>query len=440
MGLESTSDPSEGSAVAQQTSWHLAVVAPGPRARIVSLESPITIGRGAGCDVQIASSTTSREHARVGRDGPICVIRDLGSRNGVFVDGARIDVAPVTHGSVIRAGGCVGVVMEGSADPQPGFSELALGLYGGKTLAAVVRQARLAAKSGLNIVLEGESGSGKERFARAVHDFSGRSGAFVAINCSALPPTLAESELFGYQRGAFTGAERSQGGYLRAAAGGTLFLDELLELSHEVQAKLLRAVERREVIPLGATTPIAVDIRIVAASQIPMTQAVAEGRVRADLFARLNGLTIRIPPLRERREDVLPLFHRFLEGATHGSSPALPAAVAQQLCLHPWPLNVRELEAVANRIAVLHAGETAIGLDQLVALIGPRAPQPRAQLGSGSTPREPDPEWQSFVDALAALRGNVVQAAGKIGISRQRAYRLLAHHPEFNVAQLRRAN
>ncbi len=424
----------------QRKRWMLIVVAPTEQARSTSLDVPVTIGRGEHCEICVPSFATSREHARVGRDGPICVVRDLGSKNGVFVDGRRVQVAPVQHGSVLRAGGCVGVVVEAAPSDRHGFRELAQGLFGGGSLSTAVTQGELAARSRLNIVLEAESGSGKERFARAVHEWSGRSGPFVAINCSALPANLAEAELFGYQRGAFTGAERSQSGYFRAATGGTLFLDELLELPHTIQAKLLRAVERREVTPLGATTAIPFDAQIVAATQVPLAEAVENGRVRPDLFARLNGVTIRIPPLRERREDVLPLFYGFCANTGRQSTPTLSPGAVESLCVHDWPLNVRELEAVAHRLAVLHATENDIGPREVAALIGLAAP--RSSLPRATQPPVAvlDSEWNRFVEALASMKGNVVRAAERVGISRQRAYRLISSHPEFDVDSFRRAH
>jgi sigma-54 dependent transcriptional regulator, acetoin dehydrogenase operon transcriptional activator AcoR len=418
-------------------SWFLAIVAPDDAGSFALLDG-LTIGRGDACQVRVAASATSREHARIERDGPLWIVRDLGSRNGVFVDGRRVDAAALQPGTVIRAGGCLGIVINVAEDLDgvQTFGEIVDGLWGGESLRLVARRAQLAAKSRLNIVLEAESGSGKECFARAVHDWSGRSGAFVAINCSALPASLAEAELFGFQRGAFTGAERNQTGYFRAAHTGTLFLDELLELPHPVQAKLLRAVERREVVPLGATQPIQTDARIISASQVPLSTAVASGQLRADLLARLNGVTVRIPPLRERREDIWPLFRHFVAKSGRARMPSLGVNTLERLCLHDWSLNVRELEAVANRLAALHPDDEAINPQQLDALIGTssRTSEPLVP------PTSSDAEWTGFVEALSVKKGNVVRAAESIGISRQRAYRLIANHPEFDVASLRRAH
>jgi transcriptional regulator of acetoin/glycerol metabolism len=405
-------------------------------ARRIQLDGTLTFGRDASCDVHIPTSATSRLHARLEPDGQGHVIRDLGSRNGVFVDGQRSQSAVLTSGMVIRVGGGVGVIAARPTGTADDFCELAPGLLGGAMLAAVARQAMLAARSRLNIVLEAESGSGKECFARAIHEWSGRSGAFVPINCSALPANLAEAELFGYQRGAFTGADRNYAGYFRASSEGTLFMDEVLDLAVGVQAKVLRAVETRAIVPLGATKELPVATRIVSACQVPMAQAARQGQLRADLFARLNGITIRIPPLRERREDIIPLFQYFVRRAQHVSKGYLTPAAAEMLCKHDWPLNVRELEALALRIGVFYPEADLIGASQIAGLMGSFASEV-ATVDKGS--HQDDPAWDELVGALMAKQGNVVRAAEAVGISRQRAYRLMAQHPELDVARLRRA-
>lgn len=400
------------------------------------LEHEMVLGRDASCGIRIPSSATSREHARIARRGTQWTIHDASSKNGVYVDGQRVQSSDLRLGMVLRVGGAVGVVTSPLQDGEMEFTQLAQGLWGGRHLAAVASRGRLSAKSGLNIVLEAESGSGKELFARAIHGWSERSGALVALNCAALPTGLAEAELFGYQRGAFTGAERAHDGYFRSASRGTLFLDEILELPIELQAKLLRAIERHEVVPLGMTTPVPADARIVVAAQVPLAQAVRNRRLRPDLFARLNGVTIQIPPLRRRREDILPLFVRLLRNHT-ASPPALEPAAAEALCLHDWPLNVRELETVAQRLVALHPAETRIGTKQLTALLGDasQSSPPEAEESSDS-----DAAWQNLLNALVAQKGNIVRAAEALGISRQRAHRMIARHPGFDVSSLRRVS
>lgn len=406
-----------------------------PETQVVALAgaAPLTCGRDESCAIRIVGPSTSREHASIQKDGPIWIIKDLGSKNGVWVNGQRVESACLQADSVVRVGDGVAVVIPSPIDAERGLALLAPRLLGGPRLARIARQARLAAQSELNVVLEGESGSGKECFARAIHSWSERTGDFVAINCAALPANLAEAELFGYVRGAFTGADRNHPGYFRAAAGGTLFLDEVLELTPTLQAKLLRAVEHRAIVPLGSTQLVPVATRIVVASQTSLAEAAAAGRFRPDLLARLNGVTLGIPSLRQRREDILPLFHHFLRQAGVEAPPALSPAAVEALCLHDWPLNVRELESVAQRLLVLHPQEASISLKQLTGLIGRLSVRSQAVQGNGSD----DPIWDGFLKALIAERGNVLRAAQFAGISRQRAYRLLARHPEFDVSSVR---
>ena len=187
---------------------------------------------------------------------------------------------------------------------------------------------------------------------------------------AALPEGLAEGELFGYRRGAFTGADRASPGFFRSAEGGTLLLDEVSDLPLPLQAKLLRVLQEGEVQPLGETRPVAVDVRIVVASQQPLMDAVREGRFRGDLLARLDGLTVRLPPLRQRKEDVPLLFSQLLREHTGGRAPAVEGDVVERLCVHDWPFNVRELVQLARQLLVLHANETLLRAADLPARIG----------------------------------------------------------------------
>jgi DNA-binding NtrC family response regulator len=362
-------------------------------------------------------------------------VRDLGSKNGVWVDGQRVERALLEVGTVLRVGDGVAVVTPEAGAAASELAELAPGLWGGVKMAAVAKQARLAARSSLHVVLEAESGAGKECFAKAIHAWSEQSGALVALNCAALPANLAEAELFGYVRGAFTGADRAHDGYFRAAADGTLFLDELLELPLALQAKLLRAVEERAVTPLGGTRPLAANVRIIAASQQSLRLASEAGRLRPDLLSRLNGITIEIPPLRQRREDIFPLFQHFLRRAGAATSVRFTAPALEALCVYDWPLNVRELEAVAQRFCTLHPGEESLDAKQVAGLIG----RPLSDVGRAVPKSADDSIWKGLVDALASEHGNVLRAAERLGISRARAYRLLSQHPEFDVGSMRRS-
>ncbi|WP_137896347.1 sigma 54-interacting transcriptional regulator [Ramlibacter sp. 2FC] len=217
--------------------------------------------------------------------------------------------------------------------------------------------ASMAARHACPLLIVGETGTGKDQVARMVHGLSPRaSGPFVSLNCAALPESLIESELFGYERGAFTGAARSYLGRFAAADGGTLFLDELGDLPLASQAKLLRAIENREVTPLGSTRPRQVDMRIVAATHQPLETMVRERRFRPDLFYRLNVARVRLPPLRERRDDILELAAHFMKPLRHTREGArvgwFDAGALQRLLAHPWPGNVRELRNVIESIFI----------------------------------------------------------------------------------------
>ena len=394
----------------------------------------LVIGRDAGADVVLEGNDVSRRHAAIEWTGPDSriTIKDLGSRNGVKVNGALL-AAPMMLGAgdVVRLGGWIAVV---TAAPGP-LAEIAPGLHGGTALQAALAPLRKAAPSDLSIVLEGETGTGKELVARALHAWSGRNGPQVAVNCAALPEGLAEGELFGYRRGAFTGADRASPGFFRSADGGTLLLDEVSDLPLALQAKLLRALEEREVQPLGETRPVAVDVRIVVACQQPLADAVRDGRFRADLLARLDGLTVRLPALRKRREDVLPLCSRLLAEHTQGRAPAVDVDFVERLCMHDWPYNVRELVQLVRRLVVLRGDESTLRAEHLPERIGaPIAPPasaasaalPASAAAPVAPPLPPEPlELPALVAALRTSGGNVARAAAILGITRQRAYRLM---------------
>jgi two-component system response regulator FlrC len=398
-------------------------------------------GRDPSCHTVLAGTEISRQHAEIVRDGPVLAIRDLESRNGVFINGIRCAEAALEVGDVLRCGEWIGVVV---ADEDPlGLRELSPGWYGGASLAIAAEPARQL-NADLPIVVQGETGTGKEGMARTIHGWSARRGPFVAVNCAAVPTHLAEAELFGYRKGAFTGADKPSPGLFRAAHGGTLFLDEILELPPALQPKLLRVLEQREVLALGETAPIGIDVRIVAATQEPLAVAVSERRFRADLHARLDGLTVVLPPLRERREDIVPLFQEFLRQHSGGRAPALESKLVETIALYDWPLNVRELLLLARRLLAIHGGGEMLKKAQLPDRM--LSPTPRAPAHTPDprlTPVESDrparrkvddaAEFEALVGALRTHGGSVAKAAVAIGVSRARAYRLLAAHPDFSL-------
>jgi transcriptional regulator with AAA-type ATPase domain len=399
-----------------------------PVARVERLQGArLAIGRDAGATVRLDGNGVSRWHAELYRQGPLYVLRDLASTNGTWLGGRRVGHAPVAPGNVIRIGEWVGVFNLGPEAATP-FGELSPGLFGGHELRELLSPIKRAAASSLPILLIGQTGTGKERFARAVHHASGRSGPFLAVNCAALPEQLAEAELFGYRRGAFTGAERASTGYFRAAHGGTLFLDEMPELSPGLQAKLLRVVEDGQVLSLGESSFVSVDVRIVSASQTPLSELVSQKKLREDLAARLSGLEVLLPTLAARRADVAPLFTEFLKQQCGGRPPGVEARLIEALTLHDWPQNVRELELTARRLLALHGHEPTLRRrhlpPSLAALCDDRSSREQSSMPPSG---RRDHDLQRLEQELSSNGGNIKAAAQALGISRQRIYRLLDH-------------
>jgi len=385
----------------------------------------LTIGRDAECAIHLANTDVSRQHAtlRRNRSEPGVFIADLDSRNGTRVNAHPVRSARLQNNDVLRIGGCVFVV----SDEPSAFSEVAPGLLGGASLRRALAPLQKVAQSELPIVLEGETGTGKELVARAIHALSGRSGKLVALNCAALPQGLAEAELFGYRRGAFTGAERASPGFFRAADGGTLLLDEVSDLPLVLQAKLLRALEQKAVQPLGEALPVPVDVRVVVAGQSSLFEAVRRQQFRADLLARLNGITLHLPPLRERRADIPLLFSHFLRELRPGNMPRLEPEFVERLVLHDWPFNVREVLQLARRLAVLQGAESVLRAQHLPREMSLEAEsKPAAAAAPTDPPLAPKAiDLASLLAALRATGGNVTRAAAQLGVTRQRAYRFL---------------
>jgi transcriptional regulator of acetoin/glycerol metabolism len=319
--------------------------------------------------------------------------------------------------------------------PPPADALAAIDTGDTRTAAAVARVRRILAKP-IPLLLLGESGVGKERFAAAVHR-SGprRAGPFVAVNCGALPEHLIESELFGYAPGAFTGARREgSAGRIRAAQGGTLFLDEIGDMPLGLQARLLRVLQEREVSPLGGARPVPVDFALTCATHHNLKAEMEAGRFRADLYYRINGLTLILPCLRER-SDFAVLLARLIEEEAPGRGLALAPDLARAFAAYPWPGNLRQLaNAVQIACALLDEGETQIGWqhlpDDLAAdLASPPTPVPCAALGAGAG-AGPGANLRALSDAairrtVADAGGNLSEAARRLGISRNTLYRRL---------------
>ncbi|MGH6860343.1 MAG: sigma-54 interaction domain-containing protein, partial [Phyllobacterium sp.] len=278
---------------------------------------------------------------------------------------------------------------------------------------------RLVANADVDVLVAGETGTGKEVVAGLLHEWSRRKqGNFVALNCGALPETVMESELFGHEAGAFTGAQKKRVGRIEHASGGTLFLDEIESMPLSTQVKLLRVLETREITPLGTNEHRPVDLRVVAAAKVDLGSPEQRGSFREDLFYRLNVVTVSIPPLRERRDDILLLFTHFLQRAAlrfKTEAPQITAALRAHLIGHAWPGNVRELSHFAERVA--------LGLDETD---GERDEGAGARM---NLPQAMERYEEKLVrDALAAHNGDVRSTIESLGIPRKTFYDKLQRH------------
>ncbi len=321
----------------------------------------VSIGSAATNDLVLGDRAVSRFHAEMQIAPSGILVVDHGSRNGTYVGAVRLQSAVVPPGTKIRVGDTTLQVGEGGIDSVAVASHDAFGAFRGWSAAArrLMAEAHKAAPSGASVLVIGESGTGKELLARAMHEHGPRpKGPFEVVDGGALVPNLVASELFGHERGAFTGADKRHIGAFERAAGGTLFLDEVGELSQEIQPMLLGALERRRFRRLGGAQDIPLDVRLVAATHRDLRQSINEGRFRLDLYYRIAVVTLRVPSLRERIEDVVPLV---VEIATKlGADPTrindlVSGEARRSLEAHRWPGNVRELRNVVE--ATLAMGE-----------------------------------------------------------------------------------
>jgi Nif-specific regulatory protein len=307
-------------------------------------------------------------------------------------------------------------------------------------LTRVLEQAMQAAPTRATITLLGETGTGKELVARAIHDASDRAdGPFVVVNCAAIPGSLLEAELFGHEKGAFTGAVAARKGKCEVAHGGTLFLDEIGDLEQALQAKLLRVLEQGDIQPLGSEKERRVDVRVIAATNHDLGAMVASGQFREDLYWRINVITLELPPLRERREDVPLLLRHFLQRFAEeaGKGPLrLEAAAEAALLEHDYPGNIRELENIVRRAVILAQGPR-IGLADLPPRVAPgagvrEAPSTNAELkaakAAAAAAAARAVERAFLNDLLTASGGNIAEAARRVGMNRTWLHQLLARH------------
>ena len=408
----------------------------------------IDIGREAAAFATLVDPLLSRRHARVTFDGGRFTVHDLGSRNGTAVDGQRIHGAHTSASArVLRAGGTVALLC---ADIRPFLTGVSVSdeLVMGPALRAAWDAIGRAARSTSTLHVSGESGTGKELAARAFHQRGPRArGPFVAVNCAAIPEGVAERLLFGARKGAYSGAASDADGYLQAAHDGTLFLDEIAELHLTVQAKLLRVLETREVLALGAAQPRPVNLSVCSATHRELRAEVAAGRLRADLYFRIGRPDVALPPLRERLEEIPWLIARELGRAD--AALTAQAAFVESCLLRPWPGNLRELLAEVRSAAqqALAAGSAEVTEQHLAPQAGraltvttTAAPPASAPARSVKSPPRTGPLDRPRKEALAALlakHGGVVQAvAADLGCSRRQIGRWLQ---EYQISRPPRA-
>ncbi|MEM1022496.1 MAG: sigma 54-interacting transcriptional regulator [Myxococcota bacterium] len=386
----------------------------------------LVVGRGDGSgfslgeDLRVPDRTLSRRHGRLSPSGRGTVIEDLGSKNGTRVNGVPIEGSiHLADGDVVEFGHSFFVYRRALLTEAQGLEPYSLSSSILSTLSLpfenVLRDLEKLAPSKMSLLISGESGVGKELVARGSHELSGRRGRFVAVNCGALPEALVEAELFGARKGAFTGAEVERSGLVRAADQGTLFLDEIGELPLPAQAKFLRVLQERKVMPVGGTEARPVDFRLVSATHQDLRARVAQGAFRGDLYARIVGHRVVVPPLRSRREDLGLLLRHFLSLADEPPS-SLSRALVRKLILHPWPYNVRELENALSVGSSLVAGDAMSARDvQLEAALEARA-------RSSESPSD-DEIRTRLVELLVRHDGNISQVARSMGKARMQIHR-----------------
>ena len=373
--------------------------------------------------IDLPDRWASQVHLHLTRLDGGWVLEDAGSKNGSRVNGRRATRATLGDGDVVECGGTF-LIMRCAEGPVRDLPRPAG--HGVRTIAPALEQELAVlpklARSRVPVVVRGDSGTGKEVVASAIHALSGRTGPLVAVNCGAIPDTLIENELFGSRRGAFSGAE-DRPGLVRSAEGGTLFLDEFADLPPPSQAALLRMLQESQVTPVGSERPVDVDLRVVSATHRQLGRMVREGTFRHDLLARLDGVRLQLPPLRERREDVPLLIAALLDKLAPAQPDVklLPDA-AQALLDHHWPLNVRELEHALEGALALARGR-AIGRADLPRLVvEPTAEPPPALSATDERQRA------EMITLLGQHRGNLAAVARAMGKHRNQILRWMERY------------
>ncbi len=419
----------------------LLLTADGARLLRLRRGDAVVFGRAEDCDVVVDDSRVSRRHARVAFLGNTLVVRDLGSRNGTRL-GERLlrdEQAEITDGSLVGIGPLRAVV--GVTVSDPGASEETIGeaapelmegfLASSPLMTDLLRRSLRVAKTRAVVLIHGETGSGKEVLGEQIHRWSAAAGGpFLSINCAAVPRELIESELFGHERGAFTGANQRKIGFLEAASKGSLLLDEVGELSLEGQAKLLRALETRTITRLGGTEPVRLETRFLCATHRNLAAEVAAGRFREDLWFRINTFVLEVPPLRARPMEALTLASLFANrfAKEHGlTARPLSLAAVEALLRHDWPGNVRELRNAMEHAVVLARGASIEVIDLPDAVRSSSRESSEGDTGqeTGLRGELADLERERVEQALRVENGNQTRAAERLGISRRGLIRKL---------------
>ncbi len=409
---------------------HLVLVVTGPQGVVevpLAGKRVVWLGRSASCDVHIDDASVSRKHVMLVTD-PL-TITDLGSRNGTTLAGVKLApevAAPVTVGAAFAMGNITAVLRSdaAAAAKRESAALAATVVLDDPATREAYNQLDVIAPSNLAVLVLGETGAGKEVFAQALHQRSGRKGLMLELNCAALPESILEGELFGYERGAFTGAQQAREGLFEAANGGTVFLDEVGDLPLGTQAKLLRVLESGEILRLGSRKPTRIDVRFVSATHRDLDAMVRAGTFRSDLFYRVCAMTVTLPPLRART-DVLAIAEAFMRRAKgKGFSPEARG----KLRAHDWPGNVRELRNVVERAVVLARGQI-VEPTHLGVLIR-ATPAATAATNGALDAGVKGFERQKILEALEKAGGNKTRAAKLLGITR---YALLYRIRELDI-------